>query len=550
MKKALLLARVSTEKQRESLDTQVIEMKRVAQVFNYDTFVIIKEVESALKLDYTDRSIIKQVMQCLNEDSEIETVVVFSMTRLGRKNFDIVQAKEAITKLGVNLIICNPQPLSILDKDGKENQFTSMIFDILKNIAAYEMDEKFSRFAAAKEQMKLEGKFVGGNLSYAYKVAKNKMIIEDTTIIEQLNMTRADAVRWLFKEYATSNKTIKYYADFFKSNNVIELSNRTSLTNMLNCENYLGKNNYIQIIDNDVFEKVQQKKMKNGNYVNGVRNSKKNGLLRGLVFCGGCGNAMYYNHVHKSYYCMSAATTGVEKDIECNATAFINSIRLDAIITHFVMNDLKDYQSTLTTDKLVLDIEEKEKLINVELIEVQNIDNEQNRLNNMFQKNRVNTELYDEESAKLDQKKTKYVTRIANLKNEIDIIKRAIKNIDGKIVLSKENIREAIDIFISKITIVSTDKKFNKIIRIKTRNGKTFNLFMKLQSKLKSNRYTYKIFVGGIEIKSNNNELYVNDEFRDFDEFFKNGYKTLNGYLTTEANDYTDIYNYIVSINK
>lgn len=121
MAKAILLVRVSTTKQEITTQTQELVDYAIADGYTKNDLIIIEGVgASAIKLNDVYLSEIDNLYQTIQNDSSINAVYAWEISRIGRNEEKLMQIKNFLISHKVQLVIKNPSYLHRLDEDNNK----------------------------------------------------------------------------------------------------------------------------------------------------------------------------------------------------------------------------------------------------------------------------------------------------------------------------------------------------------------------------------------------------------------------------------------------
>ena len=197
------MIRVSTETQ--NLEDQHNEMVRFCQDEGYDEIVFVEDKgASAIKLNDTYQMMITQVREEIEKDPDIRCFAVWELSRAFRNEMVYVQVKTFLLEHNVQFLCKNPY-LKLLNPDGSLNTGMEIAMSLLSTLAKQEMELKKERFHRAKTAMWKQGKAIGGNIKYGYKVDKDGYIV--------INEETAPFVRMVFEMYSTGKWSVRTLYD-------------------------------------------------------------------------------------------------------------------------------------------------------------------------------------------------------------------------------------------------------------------------------------------------------------------------------------------------
>lgn len=281
------------------------------------------------------------------ETGAFQYIIVYKMDRFARNRNESRIFKSELAKHGVRVLSATE---NITDDEGGE---------------LYEMilewnDEKYSQRLSKRVHDGLDtavanGTYCGGHLIMGYQLIDTdrrggKGIIHKVGIDEE----QAEVVRFIITEYArgTDKKVIadmlntkgcRYKNKPFTFRTFERWLSNTKYTG----EFYLGErlvtNVYPQIIDKQLFDKVQER-LKSNRIFAGVNKAPVTYLLTGKAFCGHCGTAICAdngtarNGLSVHYYACKRKKKGKDLCVKKRN----HKDNLEKAVTEFVVNCLKD----------------------------------------------------------------------------------------------------------------------------------------------------------------------------------------------------------------
>ena len=147
MKKVILLARVSTDKQ--EYQRQVNELTDYCTRVGWSVeAVFCNKVSGAKRIE--ERTELTDLIAYV-KDNDIDKVVCLEISRLGRNTLEALKVIECLNEHGVSLYVKNYN-LETLNPDGKVNPVASLICTILLEIASMERLTIAERMASGRDQ--------------------------------------------------------------------------------------------------------------------------------------------------------------------------------------------------------------------------------------------------------------------------------------------------------------------------------------------------------------------------------------------------------------
>ena len=471
MAKAILLVRVSTTKQ--EIDTQKKELVEyaIADGYNKNDLIIIEGVgASAIKLNDVYLAEIENLYQTIENDKSINAVYAWEISRIGRNEEKLMQIKNFLISHKVQLVIKNPS-LRLLNNDGSVNNGVELAFSLFATMSKQEMEVKKERFARAKARNKVEGKFNGGRVKLGYKLDANKYFLVDEE--------KAQIVRQCFDWFINGMSLRKIYnklADMGIYCTLKYTSGNQRIGIILRDKAYIGEGLYPQIVDIEVFNKVQQM----------LSNRCKSHDSKNIYFCKGlikdkttgatlqarCSTLVYYvrNSVH-SYV------------INLNVMEYIAEYSANILLAHY-----NEQQAQTNKNEYKLKIEENHHIISSKKAQIKEYEKAIERAINMnimqpkyFPTQKMEAVIKQNETIidKLNTEITDLQTEITRMQNWLNGEQQFINTIKG---VSDAKKQEMIHQVIDRIEITKLDHCYLKIV-IKNKIGVLCNSWFEYRAK-------------------------------------------------------------------
>lgn len=284
-KKAVCYYRYSSASQTEqSIEGQQRVCREYAEKHGYE--IIDEYIDRAITGKTDNRpAFIKMIQESKNK--EFEYVLVYKLDRFSRKRYHSVAYKYQLEQNGVKVISATEEI-----SESAEGKVMTAILEAFAEMYSDDLSQKVKR--GIKESI-LKGNFIGGHVPYGYKVIDKKVYIDED---------EAEILRKVFQDYADGKSQKDIIQDlnrrYIKTKNGTEWK-KNSLQNIFANKKYIGEytskqgivNNdlYPQIIEKELFLKVQEICKKNKHYAGGSR-AKESYVLSGKTFCGYCGAKM------------------------------------------------------------------------------------------------------------------------------------------------------------------------------------------------------------------------------------------------------------------
>ena len=314
---AVAYCRVSSAQQeeRETIQNQIDFATNYCKLNNIELIHIYKDdgVTGTLPLD--ERPAGYEMLQDAKKE-KFKLVLVFKLDRLGRATRVILNAVHELDSLGVK-VRSMTEPFDTSDASGR------FLLTILAGVADLERSNILQRMELGAARAAKEGKFLGGQPPYGYKVNKDGYYEPNYEPIEGLGMSEVDVVRLMFNMACEGKSTVRIANKLNKLGvplltdirNTTKSSDRgwinSTVHRMLKKPVYIGirtygkdkiESNIPAIISKEQYDKAQALIANNKSMIKG--NVRHNYLLRGLIKCAHCGYAYIgnYNHGKHGYY--------------------------------------------------------------------------------------------------------------------------------------------------------------------------------------------------------------------------------------------------------
>lgn len=293
--KAIILARVSTEEQKEAGNSLPAQLERMRSYSDRKDFTIIKEYEFNESAYKNKRDEFDKIIEDINNSNEKIAVCFDKVDRLSRNVFDKRVSELYENAIADNIELHFVSEGQIIDKN--ISAVEKFQFGMSLGLAKYYSDAISDNVKRSAEQRRAEGKRVGGIAPLGYlntlNIEGNKTIVADPD--------RSYLIQKLFELYATGNYSLKAMmieAEKIgltsKKGNTLSLEAiRRILINPFyygiqtssKYEPYAHK--YIKLITRELFDKCQEVAKKRSNKYTKIVSSPF--IFKGLLTCENCG---------------------------------------------------------------------------------------------------------------------------------------------------------------------------------------------------------------------------------------------------------------------
>lgn len=285
MKTGVIYARYSSDRQNEqSIAGQVDICKNWA--LNNDIAIVDIYHDEALTGTNDKRPDFQRMVNDA-KTGKFDYVIVYKLDRFARNRYDSAIYKAQLNKYGAKVV-------SAMENIG-EGPEAIILESMLEGMAEYFSANLSQNVLRGMKQKAEQGKYMGGIVPLGYKVDEGKNYVIDKK--------SAFIVKKIYDRYA-NGYTIKEIVDDLNRAGYKSSTGKpftyTSLHRILTNQKYIGRYEYLgivlentipRIIDDETFEKVQQRKKTNKNAPAKAKSSV-NYHLTGKLFCGCCGSNM------------------------------------------------------------------------------------------------------------------------------------------------------------------------------------------------------------------------------------------------------------------
>jgi len=194
-----IFGRTSTQEQ--DYQRQVVDMKKIADKFNYEVVSVITEKISGAKKNEERLGI----QQLLNEAraGKFQKVLVTEVSRLGRNTLETLKLVEELHQLNVSIYL---QDLNTetLNEEGEMNMQTEMMLHMLSLFAKNERRTTIARIKSGMQQAKANGIHCGRRKGTTENT--EKFLAKYSKVVEGLK--KGFSIRECVKLYDTSLGTV------------------------------------------------------------------------------------------------------------------------------------------------------------------------------------------------------------------------------------------------------------------------------------------------------------------------------------------------------
>lgn len=385
--------RVSTENQLEnySIDEQIDRLRAYCKAKDFDVYKMY--VDGGYSGGNLNRPALKELLNDIDE-KKVNMVIVYKLDRLSRSQ------KDTLNLIEDKFLAHDVNFLSVAENFDTSTAFGRAMIGILSVFAQLEKEQITERFIMGRIGRSKAGLYHGGpKAPTGYDYIDGKLVV---------NEFKAMQIREIYKKFECgySINHIREYMDKKYSG----WSNHSLILKVLRNSVYIGKVKFKgveyeglheAIISESEYKKVQE-------LLSERRHDTERGvfkagyLLSGLLFCAKCSSKYSANHGYYKCYSRSKSNKKCIKDPNCkNKNWDIN--KLDSIIIRLITNLKIDNQEV---EKFLLnDIKEFKGLQDYEEKRLKEIDNQINRLIDLYQMNCLDTKALSERLETLQAEK-------------------------------------------------------------------------------------------------------------------------------------------------
>lgn len=270
-----------------------------------------------------DRPALQRLIDDINRRA-IDCVVVYKVDRLSRSLLDFAKMMELFDKRGVSFV-------SVTQQFNTTNSLGRLTLNILLSFAQFEREIISERTRDKLSAARKKGKWIGGHpvLGYDIDPRGGKIVVNadeaqrvramyDLYVkLGTLNAVWDEISRrdWRSKQWTTEAGVTRGGKPISKSGLYGILTNAL-YNGMVDHKGTLYPGEHERIVEQKIWERVQEGLRENGRTNGAVVKNKYGALLRGVLFCKHCGTAMMHTYTHKGprryryYVCYKAQQKG------------------------------------------------------------------------------------------------------------------------------------------------------------------------------------------------------------------------------------------------
>lgn len=320
-------------------------------------------------------------------EGRINCVIVYKVDRLSRSLLDFTQLLEFFDKHNVSFV-------SITQQFNTNTSMGRLTLNILLSFAQFEREIISERVRDKMGAARKRGQWTGGFIPFGYRKhpelpRKIEVDPEEALIVRKifsLYLDKADSalgVKQLINDegYRTRSWTTRAGKPLgqlkFSINRILYILKNYTYAGKVNYGGQIYPSQEPAVIDEETFNKVQQKILHNRLTRKPYRHKGSSGLLYPLLKCSSCGDALTHTYSIKKgrpkyryYYCANARNP----DYPNCSTRYRNAVDMEARIMQILrtqIQDLKDSTYSLEIDSVLspewdsLPLEEQRRVLQI-----------------------------------------------------------------------------------------------------------------------------------------------------------------------------------------
>lgn len=462
--KAGIYARVSTREQAEegySIENQIENAKLYCKMHNIPYEIFVDDGYSGKDLK---RPAIQKLLNEV-ENGNITHVIVFKLDRLSRKLKDILYVIDLLTSKDAVLI-------SLKENIDISTALGRLLLNILSSFAEFERENIRERVKDVIDVRKKKTLKPLGHPPLGYD--------DDFKIIEE----EAKIVRLIFEKarYSGIYKIVDFLnKNGYRSKNGIIFSKTTvhqiltniTYTGKIKIGNELIKGNFEAIIDENLFNEVQEN-LKRRKHIRKGQLAK--GLVSGIIYCGYCLKKAYLvgGKDKQFYLCLTKHAYGTSS---CESKRWKKEY-IDTIVSTEVIKLIKENKEDILKDlEAVNDVdvsEIKKKILNIE--------NRISKLIDLYEFDEISKEELTERVSKLKEEKEELLSKLAEEREQRDFkeyYSKLLDNFEEVFKVAEFEERKAL-----MQSVLDSIVYYNDKVEITFKTGKTVTIPFEKQQKV------------------------------------------------------------------
>ena len=423
-KKCILFVRISTNVQNFDEQEKAIHQMAINDGYLPENIIPIAEIESGRKLKEEERKGINTMKKYIENDSSINCVYLWEISRLARKQKVLFSIREYLVDRKINIKIKEPSCV-LLNPDGTINDGADMLFSLYAQMSEAEMRTKIQRFKRTKKVNSTQMKYSGGKVMFGYKINENGYY--------EIDEEKANIIRLIFNLYITHNigamqlqKELEERGYKIKGFLIQKILRNTAYIGYFD---YPKGNNrkYPPIITQEIFDEAQKRKEENKTKTD--KAIKHIWLCAKLIKCTECGGYMIANGGARVYNCKAHSHINFYKK-NCTNKLSINISAIDGVAWHYAKS-LFIADSLADKEKQIKDNEQQIKILKEKIKASphteQKINEKEQRVIDAYFDAEISKDSYNQRLNKIREERKNFEIKIAEYNNDVERLENEIK---------------------------------------------------------------------------------------------------------------------------
>ena len=337
VKNAAIYLRVSTTKQ--DYERQEAELKAYCKAFNLEIKYIFAEKISGAKDNRPEFMKLTELTK-----SEIDTVVVWEISRLGRNTTTVYQAAKDFAERGIN-VISRKEHFRMLDDNGEKTHMATIMLALFASMAELERETLIEHTTSGKRNKMIEGKMTYTNKPpFGYDMVNSLLVI---------NEEKAEIVRDIYRLYI-KGVSIKEISKIYGISNINKILTNTVYYGIAHSKTINQDIEVPPIISKETHlmarKKAEEKRVKRAKY-GSITN-----IFKGKVVCKHCGRVI--SKSGERWHCHCYKTSVSETTLQESTKVVMEALRSDWVKQNneaTIKGKIKEYKKQIKERKQLRD---------------------------------------------------------------------------------------------------------------------------------------------------------------------------------------------------
>lgn len=255
----------------------------------------------------TERPGVRQLLADIDA-GKVDCVVVYKVDRLSRSLIDFARMMDLFDKRGVCFV-------SVTQQFNTNSSLGRLTLNVLLSFAQFEREIISERTRDKQVASRKKGKWTGGHILLGYDLDSKagrlivnpeeaervrsmfRLYLEGRTVTEIVR--HCDKQGWRNKQW-TTDEGKPYGGNSLHRSHLYKLLGQIVYTGQVKVGDELFAGEHEAIIDRQTYDLAQVRLKQNAWISGNPHRMKMDALLRGLVYCGCCGSAMYSTYTAKA----------------------------------------------------------------------------------------------------------------------------------------------------------------------------------------------------------------------------------------------------------